>query len=216
MIKNRTIQMIYQTVFCTLGVLGIIASLGVFDYTFRSDFFVHFTNLSNYLCIGVMFAELTQTIKKKEDSHVTTAPKTKFIGVLAILLTFLVFNVMLAPTREIELNFKVNSVLFHIILPIMYILDWFLFYERRQVKWQYPLLSIVFPLAYVIFIYIRAWILEFDASVPYIYPYFFLNLDTQGIAGVGKWIVILLLGFITIGFAFFGLDRIKLEKKKSN
>ena len=216
MIKNRTIQMIYQTVFCTLGVLGIIASLGVFDYTFRSDFFVHFTNLSNYLCIGVMFAELTQTIKKKEDSYVTTAPKIKFIGVLAILLTFLVFNIMLAPIREIELNFKVNSVLFHIILPIMYILDWFLFYERRQVKWQYPLLSIVFPLAYVIFIYIRAWILEFDASVPYIYPYFFLNLDTQGIAGVGKWIVILLLGFVTIGFAFFGLDRIKFEKKKSN
>ena len=98
----------------------------------------------------------------------------------------------------------------------MYILDWFLFYERRQVKWQYPLLSIVFPLAYVIFIYIRAWILEFDASVPYIYPYFFLNLDTQGIAGVGKWIVILLLGFVTIGFVFFGLDRINLENKKSN
>ena len=116
MIKNRTIQMIYQTVFCTLGVLGIIASLGVFDYTFRSDFFVHFTNLSNYLCIGVMFAELTQTIKKKEDSYVTTAPKIKFIGVLAILLTFLVFNIMLAPVREIELNFKVNSVLFHIMI----------------------------------------------------------------------------------------------------
>lgn len=216
MIKNRTIQMIYQTVFCTLGVLGIIASLGVFDYTFRTDFFVHFTNLSNYLCIGVMFAELIQTIKKKEDSYVITAPKIKFIGVLAILLTFLVFNIMLAPIREIELNFKVNSVLFHIILPIMYILDWFLFYERRQVKWQYPLLSIVFPLVYIIFIYIRAWILEFDASVPYIYPYFFLNLDTQGIAGVVKWILILLFGFITIGFAFFGLDRINLKNKKSN
>ena len=216
MIKNRTFQLIFQTIFCTLGVLGIIASLGVFDYTFRSDFFVHFTNLSNYLCIGIVFAELVQTVKKKEDSYVTVMPLAKFIGVLGILLTFLVFNLLLAPAREAALNFKINSVLFHLILPIMYIADWFLFYERKQVKWQYPLISIVFPLVYVIFIFIRAWILKFDATVPYIYPYFFLNLETQGIAGVAKWILILLLGFVVLGFIFYGLDKISRKKIEEN
>ena len=216
MIKNRTFQLIFQTIFCTLGVLGIIASLGVFDYTFRSDFFVHFTNLSNYLCIGIVFAELVQTVKKKEDSYVTVMPVAKFIGVLGILLTFLVFNLLLAPAREAALNFKINSVLFHLILPIMYIADWFLFYERKQVKWQYPLISIVFPLVYVIFIFIRAWILNFDATVPYIYPYFFLNLETQGIAGVAKWILILLLGFVVLGFIFYGLDKISRKKIEEN
>ena len=54
---------------------------------FRWDFYVYFTNISNFLCIGVMFACLIQTIKKKEDSFVTTSPLMKFIGMLGILLT---------------------------------------------------------------------------------------------------------------------------------
>ena len=43
-----------------------------------------------------MVASLIQTAKKKEDSYVTVAPMLKFIGMLGILLTFLVFNIMLA------------------------------------------------------------------------------------------------------------------------
>lgn len=213
MIKNRIAQIVFQTSFCAIGIIGIIASLGIFDYTFRSDFYVHFTNLSNYLCIIIMFAELIQSIKKKEDDYVTVLPGLKFIGVLAILLTFIVFNFLLAPTREAYLNFKVNSVIFHIILPIMYIVDWFLFYERRKVKWYLPLLSMIFPLIYIVFIYIRAWILGFNPEAPYIYPYFFLNIDTQGVSGVIKWVIILLAGFMVTGYLFYGIDCIKKKKK---
>ena len=98
MIKNRTAQLIYQTVYCTLGLVGCIACLGIFDNInlIRWDFYVHFTNISNFLCLGVMFAALIQTVRKKEDSYVTTAPMLKFVGMLGILLTFLVFNIMLA------------------------------------------------------------------------------------------------------------------------
>ena len=215
MIKNRTAQLMFQTAFCTFGIIGILASLGLFDYAFRADFFVHFTNLSNYICIGIMFAELIQTAKKKEDSYTTVLPTLKFMGVLMILLTFIVFNFLLAPTREMHLNFKVASIVLHVILPIMYVTDWFLFYERGKVKAYMPLLSMSVPLIYVIFVYIRAWILDFNAEIPYIYPYFFLNLETQGIMGVLKWIVILLVAFIIVGFIFFGLDRL-IKSPKEN
>ena len=153
MIKNRTFQLMFQTAFCTLGLLGIIASVGTFNYTWRGDFYVHFTNLSNYLCIGIMLAELVQTVKKNEDSYVDKFPLLKFIGVLSILLTFIVFNFILAGDRDMYLNFQINSVLFHIILPVLYILDWFLFYERGKVKITYPLYSTIFPLLYVGFIF---------------------------------------------------------------
>ena len=67
MIKNRTIQLIYQTVYCTLALVGSVACLGIFDdiKLFRWDFYVYFTNLSNFLCFGVMLVALIQTIKKK-------------------------------------------------------------------------------------------------------------------------------------------------------
>lgn len=223
MIKNRTAQLIFQTIYCTLGFVGIIASLGIFDNinTIRWDFYVHFTNISNFLCIGVMLASLVETAKKKEDSYVSAVPLLKFIGMLGILLTFLVFNIMLAGAegRDPQANWRVGSLLFHVTLPILYIADWFLFRERKQCTWYYPIASIAFPLAYVIFLLVQAIILKFDSSIlipttttPLIYPYFFVNLETQGVSGVLMWIVILAVAFAAVGYLFFGLDR--LGKKK--
>ena len=226
MIKNRTAQLIFQTIYCTLGLVGCIACLGIFDdiKLIRWDFYVYFTNISNFLCLGVMIAGLVQTAKKKEDSYVTAAPLLKFIGMLGILLTFLVFNIMLAGAegRDPQANWRVGSLLFHVLLPIMYIADWLLFRERRKAKWYYPIASIGFPVVYVIFLLIQAIILKFDSSIlipttttPLIYPYFFVNLDTQGVTGVLTWIGILSAAFVIVGFLFFGLDRLgkkKLEK----
>ena len=222
MIKNRTAQLIFQTAYCTLGLVGCIASLGIFDdiNTIRWDFYVHFTNISNFLCIGVMLAALIQTAKKKEDSFVTAVPLLKFVGMLGILLTFLVFNIMLAGARDPQLNWRIGSLAFHVVLPIMYIADWFLFYERKNSKWYYPIASIGFPIFYAVFLFIQAVILKFDSSIlipttttPLIYPYFFVNLETQGVGGVIKWIVILSVAFVAVGYVFFGLD--KLGKKRA-
>ena len=223
MIKNRTAQLIYQTIYVTLGIVGLVASLGIFDNVkmIRWDFYVHFTNISNYFCIGIMLAGLIQTVKKKEDSYVSAAPLLKFIGVLGILLTFLVFNIMLAGAegRDPQANWRIGSILAHVVLPIMYIADWFLFYERKCCKWYYPIASILFPLIYAIFLLIQAVILKFDTSIlipttttPLIYPYFFVNLETQGVSGVLMWIGILAVAFAAVGYIFFGLD--KLGKKK--
>lgn len=221
MIKNRTAQLIFQTIYCTLGFVGIVASFGIFDdiTMFRWDFYVYFTNISNFLCIGVMFACLIQTIKKKEDSFVTTSPILKFIGMLGILLTFLVFNFMLAGNRDPQLNWRIGSLTFHVVLPIMYVADWFLFYERKKCKWFYPLASTAFPIAYLVFIFTQAAIMGFDTSIllldattPLIYPYFFLNLETLGVGGVLKWIAILLSAFVAVGFVFLGLDKIGKKK----
>lgn len=223
MIKNRTAQLIFQTFYCTLGLVGFVASLGIFDNIdmIRWDFYVHFTNLSNFLCIGVMITALVQTAKKKDDSYVTAVPMLKFIGMLGILLTFLVFNIMLAGARDAQLNWRVGSLVFHVVLPILYIADWFLFYERKQSKWYYPIASTAFPVAYVVGLLIQAIILGFDSSIlvpgsttPLIYPYFFVNLDTQGVGGVLLWILILMAAFVAVGYGFYGLDRLERRKGK--
>ena len=224
MIKNRTAQLIFQTIYCTLGLVGCIASLGIFDNIkmIRWDFYVHFTNISNFFCLGVMITALIQTAKKKEDSFVTAAPLLKFIGMLGILLTFLVFNIMLAGAegRDPQLNWRVGSLIFHVTLPILYIVDWFLFYERKQTKWYYPIASIGFPLSYAIFLLIQAIILGFDSSIlipttttPLIYPYFFVNIETQTVPGVLLWIVALAIVFVAVGFMFYGLDRLTKKSK---
>lgn len=224
MIKNRTAQLMYQTIYCTIGLIGCIASLGIFDdiTNFRWDFYVHFTNISNFFCIGIMVVALIQTIKKNENSYVSACPTLKFIGILAILLTFLVFNIMLAGAegRNPQLNWRIGSLAFHVVLPIMYVVHWILFYERNKVKWTYPFVSILFPLAYFIFIVIQAVILKFDTSIlipnsttPLIYPYFFVNFETQG-PKVALWVVALSIGFIALGYGFYVIDRLLNKKIK--
>ena len=166
-----------------------------------------------------MTAELVQTAKKKEDSYVTVLPMLKFIGMLAILLTFVVFNTLLAGDRDPQLNWRVGSLLCHVVLPILFVGDWILFRERGKVKWYYPIAAAGFPLAYMTFIFVQAAILKFDTSIlipgtntPLIYPYFFVNLETQGVAGVAKWAVILFGAFMVVGFVFYGIDRLFKRK----
>lgn len=225
MIKSRSVQLIYQTIYCTLGLVGCIACLGIFDdiNMIRWDFYVYFTNISNFLCLGVMVTALIQTAKKKEDSFVSSTPLLKFIGMLGILLTFLVFNIMLAGEegRDKQLNWRIGSLTFHVVLPIMYIAHWFLFYKRKDCKWYYPLVSTGFPLAYAVFLFIHAAILKFDSSILtptgkgiLIYPYFFVNIDKLGVTGVLMWVGILSVVFVAVGYLFFGLDKLKECNKK--
>lgn len=53
MIKNRTTQLLFQTIYCTLGVVGCIVGLGIFDNIklIRWDFYVHFTNISTFALV---------------------------------------------------------------------------------------------------------------------------------------------------------------------
>ena len=208
----------FLSIYCRLKV----NKSNFFFKNIRWDFYVHFTNISNFFCLGIMVMALIQTIKKKEDSFVSTAPLFKFIGMLGILLTFLVFNIMLAGAegRDPQANWRIGSLLFHVLLPIMYIADWFLFYERKQSKWYYPIASIGFPLAYVFFLLIQAIILKFDTAIlipttstPLIYPYFFVNIETQGVPGVLMWIAILSIAFVAVGYLFYGLDRLDKKNK---
>ncbi len=78
-----------------------------------------------------------------------------------------------------------------------------------------------FPLVYVIFLLIHAIILKFDSSIlipgtatPLIYPYFFVNIETQGVSGVLMWVAVLAVAFIAVGFLFFGLDQLGKKKKE--
>ena len=215
--KSRTAQLVFQSVFCALALVASIGSTGFYDMKFTGDFYIYFTNISNYLCFGIMAAELIQTARKSGDSCVTTAPRLHFFGMLAMLLTFAVFNLLLAndPARDPALNYKVECILCHIVLPILFLADWLLFYEHGKVTWKWPLLSALLPLAYLIYVFVHAALWGFDSSVmnyagtdPIIYPYFFLNPERVGVGGIVTWVFALLAAFVAGGFLFMLIDRV--------
>ena len=53
-----------------------------------------------------------------------------------------------------------------------------------------------------------------SGSNPLIYPYFFVNPETQGVAGVAKWSLLILVAFMTVGYLLFGIDKLLGRNKK--
>ena len=221
--KNRTAQLIFQSFYVALAVVACVGSVGFYDMKFTSDFYIYFTNISTYLCAGVMIGELIQTARKPSDSYVTAAPRIRVISMLGLVLTFLIFNLLLAndPARDPALNYKVECILCHIILPIMYVADWVMFYEHGKINWKLPLLSALFPVFYLAYVFVHAALRGFDSSImnyagtdPIIYPYFFLNPERVGIGGMIKWIIVLLACFIVMGYLFMLVDRLLRGKAR--
>ncbi|MCM1404130.1 MAG: Pr6Pr family membrane protein [Prevotella sp.] len=222
MVKNRLAQVIFQVVYCTLGMFGILGSLGYFNAAFNGDFYLYYTNLSNYICLGFMIAALIVTVRqanRHEDGAVKIAPTFNFLCVIMILVTCLVYNILLAKEKTVAQYFLSSSnLLLHVILPIMFIVHWAVFCEHGLLRWFHPLLCTVMPLIYVAFILLRS--LPLHNSGTLLYPYFFLNVDKLGWGGVFGWIVALLVAFIAIGYVFYALDhwqtiRQKLRQRKA-
>ncbi|MBQ8780534.1 MAG: Pr6Pr family membrane protein [Oscillospiraceae bacterium] len=214
MIRDNVVKLIYRTAFCALAVVGFLASLGLFEAEFKVNFYVYFTNLSNYICMFIGFAELKRTIKavrENDESFTDVYPRMKFIGMVMIFITFTVYNFLLAKDKPIEKNMAVSSIMLHIVLPLMYIADWVLFSEHKKVKKTTPLLSVVIPILYAVFVFVRAELMGRQGEV--VYPYFFLDVNNLGWGGVSVWIAVLIAAFVVVGYMFYFLDGLIEEKK---
>lgn len=215
MIKSRTAQLIYQTAYCSLAVIGALAGLGFFAADFNADFYLYYTGISNYVCLRVMLLTLIRTAKRREDGYVETAPTFTFLTVILILVTFFVYNVLLAGRHTVVTYFTtLSNVLLHAVLPVMFVLHWVLFCRHGGLKWYHPLLATVMPIVYVSWIVIRAAILK-GKTRRLLYPYFFLNVGRLGWRGFLCWEAALLAVFIFLGYLLLAFDRLSGAREQA-
>ncbi len=124
--NNKIAQIVYRTIYITLGFIGIIGSFGYFNRSFNQDFYVMYTNLSNYFCIGVTLYLLIKNIRNKDENKISTSMSIiRFISVIMILVTFFVYNILLAKDKTIsDYFFSISNLIMHLILPLMFLVDW--------------------------------------------------------------------------------------------
>ena len=208
LITNRTFTIAFRSSFVAVGLLGILASFGFFEYNYREEFYVYFTNLSNYLCFGIMSVEFILTLKDDLHRFVKLMPALKFAATLSILLTFFVFNFILADVYyggSIKAKYEISSVLYHVVLPLMFTADTILFDDRKRMRLYFPVLSVLVPLLYCAFIYIRSAIPEISYKAKVIYPYFFMNVKNLGFEKVAIWLSVMLLVYIAAGYVLYAV-----------
>lgn len=134
-----------------------------------------------------------------------------------ILLTAVVHNLLLEYHSSVLSYFlDIKNCLHHLILPVLFFLDWLFFYPKGTVKpWQ-PVLAPAIPLGYVCYILVRAaFVRRAGITVSVLYPYFFLNVEKTGWQGFGIWMGILLAMLLALGYGIYGIDQMLLRKKRA-
>lgn len=215
MIKNRCIQLVGRAIILAIMVAGTIFSIGISEP--NPNFYVYYTNLSNYLCMLVVFLEIIFTISKIGKNETKglgdVSPAIKFAVLIDIFVTFLVFNILLVDTGSNLFTAKywdsLTNIMFHFTCPLLFLLDWALFAKHGNTRWYYPLAVLIFPLIYVAFILIRGYIIAGTAEAwQIVYPYFFLDVDLIGYTGVLFWVLGLIAFFLILSYLLYFLDNI--------
>lgn len=213
MVKRRTGQLVFETIYIVLGLIGVLGSLGYFSKQFIPDFFIYYTNLSNYLCLGVMFYSFVSTIKNSNQntSKYIISSKLHFICLIIITMTFLVYNSSLFIDFSLgDYALSLSSLCFHLFLPIMFAVHYFLYCKVIYLSPLDPFLTIIFPVVYVIFIELRALIF---VNVKTKYPYFFLDIQSLGVVRFFSWILLLILIMILLSYIVLLINTLRLDRK---
>lgn len=218
MIKNRFVQLFGRIAILCAFVVTTVISVGATSP--KPNFYVYYTNLSNYFCLIVVFAEIIGTALKISRNGTKgfgdISAGLKFAALIDILVTFLITNILLQDITSAAYWSDLYNVMFHFVCPILFWLDWILFSKHANTRWFYPLLVTIFPLIYIAYILIRGFILEnvvIAADWQVIYPYFFLNVPELGYLGVALWVFALCGAFVAFSYLICILDNIPNYKR---
>lgn len=212
MIKDLFTQMIYRIVLCCLSALAVLLTLGVFyegtgASGFTWEFIKYYTNISNYFVFVVSVIVLADNVKRvkagERYGHNKKVRTLKFMTTIMIMVTFLVYSILLGNPFSADFWLSLGNMAKHVVVPVLFILDFFLFDEHGTVGVLDPLKSVVIPLIYVGYIMILGAAIE-----GFKYPYFFLDVNELGYGGVAVWVLILLVVFIAIGYLMWLYDKL--------
>lgn len=200
-----------------VGILGIVLTAQSTEFMGGGSVFFFFTVQSNIfvMLIALLFLinEVVLLISKKNLINQVLL-HIKYVATVAITITFLVFFTMLAPLMGMDYLLSFKNFSLHAIVPILAIVDFFLFDKDIQLTYKSSLLATISPISYVVFVYAgRIFSLKYTQDLYY--PYFFLNIDSNGFLfekgtmGVIPWIIILLGAIIGLGCLYCLFMRLR-------
>lgn len=188
-------------------VVIVCASVSVF---FLSDTvaiwgrLLYFTNQSNIWIALVMACLLALSLKGKDEPH--WLYRLHYMSMVSILLTFLVFTFMLAPTLDAAFLTKPSSLLAHLVVPLASLAHWLWCVKPQDMGKRQCYLSVVYPLWYcamvIACVALKVTFGEEKSKVPY----FFLDWESQHWLMV-VWIVLLCVVVVILGKVLLLLQR---------
>ena len=198
---------VYRAIAATLCLIGLGIQFGVHLGRFDAYLLNYFTVLSNIVCLIVWILLLVKP---------RLSPLMHGIAAQGILLTMTVYHFMLSGQFTMGdggMNlFQLANILLHYVCPTLMILDLLFLAERQPLKASAPWVWAIFPVVYLVFVFLRgATGIPIAPSGGSAYPYFFLDPgaagftgNPQGFVGVAIWVVLLFSAYVLAGYVMRG------------
>lgn len=160
----------------------------------------YFTNLTNTLVV-VMAASLLSG-RGRLARWFSSAPAQAAFS-LYILFVGLAFWFVLGGPQDVEAWWLwIPEVTAHTLSPLLGVVWWVTSIERGRLRLWHPVAWLSYPIAYLGYWLVRGPIVGE-------YPYFFIDVDELGYAGVAVWTGILVAGFLVLGLVMWVIDRFR-------
>lgn len=166
---------------------SLLAALGLFNY---------FTILSNTI-VAISFSLMSYGLKKGLfASHAAQTAIAVYIIVVGI-----VYSLLLRNTWNPQGFQKVVDELLHTVVPVIYVVYWFVFTPKRIVKYSQIWLWLIFPALYLTYSLVKG-------AVFGNFPYPFLNASSLGWLNVILVSLLLTLFVIILSFLLVWINRL--------
>lgn len=182
----------------------------------------YYTLQSNVICLIAFIIVLTlELLDRQYKTDIYYLIKGGLV--IAIAITAIIYHIALAP-GGFQMDALQNSIsnkvlanfLVHTVSPLLVLLDYVLFDEKGHFKFFYPILWLIQPLNYVVYVYTYSNLggSFYNIGGSRQFAYFFLDYNELGYMGVLKWLVIIILGILIVSEILVILDKFLKEIKK--
>lgn len=158
--------------------------------------FTYFTILSNIIVI------VTCTMLVIGLHRSSTVFRTfRVFGLVAIIITGLVYNIVLAPLSNPQGLALIENTMVHIITPVLAFLGWLIFGPRNPFRLKYVGWAMAIGLVWIAFTLARGAMIHW-------YPYPFVDVDNLGYPTVLINCAAILVFAAVLALAILGLDKV--------
>jgi len=200
---SKISSIIYKLIGASLVTYGI--AINLIGSTNMLELMSYFTMISNLMTLVVLMLNALVLLKMiRVNQHLLR--KIKSATIVATVLMMLVYNFVLIPYLRVNLPtyqiYSLKDIFIHYLSPIILLIDYLVFDEKGLLEYRDGFSFIYYLLIYV------AYVIVYDllggrfiiSGVESIYPYFFLNIEQQGI-----WLTLFISLIIALVFIGFGL-----------
>lgn len=164
----------------------------------------YFTQLSNVI-VGITSGILAW---RPGRTRSTVFRIWRLTGLVAIAITGLIYNTLLAGLVPLNTFGHVANIIEHMIVPVIAVVAWLVFGPRGQTSWPIAAAALIFPIAWVTFTLIRGAVIDW-------YPYPFLDPTKHGYGRVAINTLAIACLFIALSAAATAADRALTARTKA-